>query len=84
MLLQALLTSMIACWAIRLGSFLVWRVHKQGGDSRFDEAKHKPLTFWVYWTMQVRGRRISETGNAQHEQRRHVATQLRRISPARQ
>lgn len=29
------------------------RVFKTGHDSRFDEAKHKPFTFWIYWTMQV-------------------------------
>jgi steroid 5-alpha reductase family enzyme len=49
---QAVATAMVACWALRLGSFLVHRVHSQGGDSRFDEAKHQPLRFWVFWTMQ--------------------------------
>ena len=44
---------MVAAWALRLGGFLVARVWKVGHDSRFDEAKHKPLTFFVYWTMQV-------------------------------
>jgi hypothetical protein len=38
---------------LRLGGFLVMRVWKTGHDSRFDEAKHKPFTFWIYWTMQV-------------------------------
>lgn len=63
MLLQAVLSTLIACWAIRLGSFLVMRVMKTGGDSRFDEAKHQPLTFFVYWTMQVRGGHSSGAGN---------------------
>lgn len=40
-------------WAVRLGGFLVVRVWKTGHDSRFDEAKHQPFKFWIYWTMQV-------------------------------
>jgi hypothetical protein len=39
---------------MRLGSFLVMRVMKTGHDSRFDQAKNEPGTFFVYWTMQVR------------------------------
>lgn len=46
-------TAMVAAWSLRLGAFLVARVWKVGHDSRFDEAKHKPFTFWVYWTMQA-------------------------------
>ncbi|KAF8062669.1 hypothetical protein HT031_003998 [Scenedesmus sp. PABB004] len=46
-------TVFVAAWALRLGGFLVLRVLRTGHDSRFDEAKHKPLTFWVYWTMQA-------------------------------
>jgi steroid 5-alpha reductase family enzyme len=49
---QALATAMVASWALRLGSFLVRRVHKQGGDSRFDDTKHDPLRFGFIWTMQ--------------------------------
>jgi len=44
----------VVAWAVRLGGFLVVRVWKTGHDSRFDEAKHQPFKFWVYWTMQVR------------------------------
>jgi len=47
--------AMVAAWALRLGTFLVVRVWKVGHDSRFDEAKTKPFTFWIYWTMQVGG-----------------------------
>jgi len=49
---QAAATAMVCLWALRLGSFLVYRVHKTGKDSRFDEAKHQPLKFLVLWTMQ--------------------------------
>lgn len=45
--------AMVAAWALRLGTFLVVRVWKVGHDSRFDEAKTKPFTFWIYWTMQA-------------------------------
>lgn len=33
---------LVACWALRLGSFLFMRVLKAGNDSRFDELKDKP------------------------------------------
>jgi hypothetical protein len=52
---QIAASAMVCLWAARLGSFLVARVVKTGGDSRFDEAKHQPGTFFVYWTMQVGG-----------------------------
>jgi hypothetical protein len=29
-------------------------VNKVGHDSRFDEVKHQPLRFFVFWTLQVR------------------------------
>lgn len=50
---QIAATAMAAAWALRLGGFLVARVWKVGHDSRFDERKHQPLTFWVYWTIQA-------------------------------
>lgn len=51
--LQIAATAFVVAWAVRLGGFLVVRVWKTGHDSRFDEAKNKPFTFWIYWTMQV-------------------------------
>lgn len=36
-MLQVLVSAMVAVWAVRLGTFLVQRVHKVGKDSRFDE-----------------------------------------------
>lgn len=49
---QAAATACVALWAARLGSFLVYRVNKTGHDSRFDEAKHDPAKFFVFWTLQ--------------------------------
>ena len=43
---------MVCAWTIRLGVFLVRRVLRDGGDSRFDEVKHDPATYFVYWMMQ--------------------------------
>jgi steroid 5-alpha reductase family enzyme len=36
------LAGMVTLWAVRLGSFLLMRVLRTGGDSRFKEAKDKP------------------------------------------
>lgn len=47
-----LLAGMVGTWAVRLGTFLVARVFRTGGDSRFDDAKKNPLKFLVYWSMQ--------------------------------
>ncbi|MEH6590686.1 MAG: DUF1295 domain-containing protein [Halioglobus sp.] len=47
-----LLASMIAIWAIRLGSFLFRRIHTDGSDSRFDKIKPSPLRFFVTWNIQ--------------------------------
>ena len=50
---QIAATAFVVAWAARLGGFLVVRVWKTGHDSRFDEAKHQPFKFWVFFTMQV-------------------------------
>lgn len=39
---QIIVTVMVLLWALRLGGFLVLRVMKTGGDSRFNEVKNKP------------------------------------------
>ena len=51
---QVLVFCMAGLWAVRLGSYLVNRIHKAGKDSRFDEVKHQPLNFLVYWLLQAR------------------------------
>lgn len=49
---QILMTTLVCVWTLRLGSFLVMRVIRTGGDSRFDELKHKPLSFLIAWIAQ--------------------------------
>ena len=39
---QITMTTLVCVWTLRLGSFLLLRVLRTGGDSRFDELKHKP------------------------------------------
>ena len=50
---QVAATTLLALWAARLGAFLLFRVLKLGGDSRFEEALKKPALFLVYWLMQA-------------------------------
>lgn len=50
---QLLATAALGMWSMRLGTFLAMRALKAGGDSRFDEVKHKPLTFTAYWMAQA-------------------------------
>jgi len=49
---QIALGTLICLWAMRLGSFLFWRVKKQGKDSRFDGKKEQFSWFFTAWTMQ--------------------------------
>ena len=41
---QCVVSVFVCLWAIRLGSFLLYRVLKTGKDSRFDEVKTQPGT----------------------------------------
>ena len=47
-----LLLALVVIWAGRLGSFLYRRVHKAGGDGRFDEIKPSFIRFLNVWTIQ--------------------------------
>lgn len=47
-----LLAALIILWAIRLGSFLFFRVCRAGSDSRFDKIKHSFPRFFLTWTLQ--------------------------------
>lgn len=47
-----LLMALVIIWAGRLGSFLYRRVHKDGGDGRFDEIKPSFIRFFNVWTIQ--------------------------------
>lgn len=51
--LSIVLAVLIAVWALRLGSFLVLRIRKDGSDGRFDEIKVDPARFLMSWTMQA-------------------------------
>lgn len=46
-----LLCLLVAIWAARLGTFLFRRIHKSGGDSRFDDMKSKFWRFLLAWTL---------------------------------
>lgn len=46
--------AMVAVWTIRLGSFLLTRIHAAGGtDVRFEKIKVNPPRFLVAWTLQA-------------------------------
>ena len=42
----------ISLWAIRLGSFLFSRIHKDGEDKRFRTIKPSATQFFMTWTLQ--------------------------------
>lgn len=42
----------ISLWAIRLGSFLFMRIHKDGEDKRFRTIKPSATQFFMTWTLQ--------------------------------
>lgn len=50
---HAVVAGMVATWSLRLGWFLVRRVHRVGKDGRFDEMKTRPARFFVAWTLQA-------------------------------
>lgn len=43
---------LVLLWTIRLGGFLVYRVFKNGGDSRFVRIKRDGLRFFTTWWLQ--------------------------------
>jgi steroid 5-alpha reductase family enzyme len=47
-----LLLAMCAVWALRLGLFLSWRIHKDGSDKRFNDIKPRALRFLMAWSLQ--------------------------------
>ena len=56
------LAAMIVLWAVRLGAFLFVRVHRSGGDDRFDVLKTNPVRFLRVWVLQ--GAWVSLTASA--------------------
>lgn len=49
---QVLVTVLVCIWALRLGTFLFWRISTRGGDGRFDKIKVYPARFFSVWTLQ--------------------------------
>ena len=47
-----ILSLLIIVWAIRLGSFLFFRIKKDGEDKRFRKIKPSPSKFFMTWTLQ--------------------------------
>ncbi len=47
-----IITLLVVIWATRLGSFLFFRVRKDGGDGRFDIMKTKFWWFLMTWNIQ--------------------------------
>ena len=46
-----IICAMILIWAVRLGSFLFWRIKKDGQDKRFIVMKTKFTWFLLTWTL---------------------------------
>ena len=49
---QAVFACCVTIWAMRLGIFLLHRVHKAGKDARFDDIKQHFFTFLIAWLLQ--------------------------------
>lgn len=49
---QKIQTAFICIWALRLGSYLFFRIMSEGYDHRFDRVRDHPLKFLLYWTIQ--------------------------------
>ena len=47
-----ILSLFIIIWAVRLGSFLFFRIQKAGEDKRFRDIKPSPTRFFMTWTLQ--------------------------------
>ncbi len=47
-----LIATLVAIWALRLGTFLFQRISRDGGDGRFDRLKTHPVRFLMAWTLQ--------------------------------
>ena len=47
-----ILSIFIIIWAVRLGSFLFFRIQKAGEDKRFKDIKPSPTRFFMTWTLQ--------------------------------
>lgn len=48
-----LLTIAISLWAIRLGVYLFWRIHKMDKDERFDDIRVRISSLVKFWVLQT-------------------------------
>jgi len=46
---QLILTSCVSIWAARLSTHLLFRIFREGKDSRFAKVKRNPPLFFIYW-----------------------------------
>jgi len=49
---ETLIFVMILFWALRLGSYLLYRIHKTGKDNRFDKMRDSFIKFGTFWLIQ--------------------------------
>ena len=49
---ELIVSFLVVVWALRLSSFLYFRIHRTGKDGRFDQLKTSPVRFLVPWTIQ--------------------------------
>lgn len=49
---RILLLLMILLWALRLGSYLFYRINKIGRDTRFDDIRNNFFKFFMFWFLQ--------------------------------
>lgn len=47
-----ILTAAVIAWSVRLGSYLLIRIHKMGRDKRFDEMRKSFWQFGRFWILQ--------------------------------
>ncbi len=50
--IDLMLLILVMLWALRLGSYLFYRILKIGRDERFDKIRVNPLSFFAFWLMQ--------------------------------
>lgn len=49
---RVVLAGMVLIWALRLGGFLFYRIHKMGRDTRFDDFRESKIGFLKFWILQ--------------------------------
>ncbi len=49
---KVVIFAMVTLWAVRLGSYLLYRIHKMGKDKRFDERRNNFVSFGSFWILQ--------------------------------